>query len=385
MTTQDIIIQKILEKNPELSQERVLDRLKEEKARTGGLLGDETLLRLIAAKCGVEVKQYGISNSGNLSTSRLLAGLHDVTVAGRLIAVSPTRTFEGEKPGKYATLMIADNEGILRVVLWNHTADMVENGELKAGQAIRLLHGYTREDRSGKVELHIGAKGKIEVEPEEKADQYPPVERFMTKIGSLKDAAGTAHLSGVVKDVLGLSTFPRSDEADGKVLRFILEDDSGRVTVVAWNEKATELNKTLRTNSTLQLLNTKLKETQNGTLEAHVDQNTYVNIQTAKLHLTKIASLTENQNVNVQGVVATVPQTREVTTGKGENVKLTTFDLKDDSGTVKVSAWRQHAETLSALKIDDTLLLENALARKGFSNKLELSTRSGTVASINPP
>ena len=384
MTTEDII-QKILEKNPELSQEKILERLNEEKARTGGLLGDETLLRLIAAKCGVEVKQYGISNSGTLSTSRLLAGLNNVTVAGRLIAVLPTRTFEGEKPGKFATLMIADNEGILRVVLWNHAANMVENGELCAGQAIRLLHGYTREDRSGKVELHIGAKGKVEVEPKEKADQYQPVERFTTKIGSLKDAAGAAHISGVVKDVLGLSTFPRSDDVDGKVLRFILEDDSGQVTAVAWNEKATELNKTLRINSTLQLLNAKLKETQNGTVEVHVDSNTYVNIQTIKPKLTEIASLTENQNVNVQGVVATVPQTKDVTTGKGENVKLTTFDLKDDSGTVQVSAWRQHAEALNALKIGDTLLLENASARKGFGNKMELSTRSGTVASINPP
>ena len=143
MTTQDII-QEILQKNPLITQEQILEKLKAEKARTGGLLGDETLLRLIAAKFGVQVQQNTIQNCGVLSTSRLFAGLYDVTVAGRLIAVFPAKTFQGaEKSGKFATLMLADKEGLLRVVLWNEKAELVERGELQAGQTVRLVHGYT--------------------------------------------------------------------------------------------------------------------------------------------------------------------------------------------------------------------------------------------------
>jgi replication factor A1 len=384
MTKQDII-QKILAKNPELTEGQIIEKLRDEKTRTGGLLADETLLRLIAAKYGVEVQHSVISNSGVLPTSRLLAGLNDVTVAGRLIAVYPTRSFEGEKPGKYATLMVADGEGILRVVLWNDKANMVESGELNAGQAVRLLHGYTREDRYGKVELHLGAKSKIEVEPPEKALEYPALEKFTTKICSLKKASGNVHLSGTVREVSGLSTFPRGDDTDGKVMRFTLSDDTGQVTAVVWNEKARELEKTLKVNSRLLLVNGRVKEAQNGDVEVHVDSNTYLNVQTAELQLTKIASLTENQTVNVQGVVASVPQSKEVTTGKGESVKLTVFDLKDDSGTVRVSAWRQNSEALNALRVGDKLLLENVLAKKGFGDKMELSTRSGTVAQVKPP
>jgi replication factor A1 len=383
MTTQDII-QKILAKNPEVSQEKILEKLRHERARTGGLLGDETLLRLIAAKYGVEVQQNTVKNGWNLSTSRLYTGLNDVTVAGRLIAVFPVRTFEGEKPGKFATLMLVDNDGILRVVLWNDKAELVESGELRVGQAVRILHGYTREDHYGKVELHLGGKSKIEVEPQEKADEYPAVEKFTTKIGSLDYASGAVHLSGVVKDVSGLSSFARSDDTDGKVMRFTLADDSGQVRAVVWNEKATELEKTVKANSRLLLVNVRVKEAQNGGVEVHVDSNTYVDVQTAEVHLTKIACLSENQSVNVQGVVATVPQSNEVTTSKGEKVKLTVFDLKDNSGIVQVSAWRQHADALNALKIGDKLLLENALARKGFGDKIELSTRRQTVVSINP-
>jgi hypothetical protein len=82
MTTQDLI-REIQAKNPQISKEQILKRLKAERTRTGELLGDETLLRLIAAKFGVQVQQNSFPNSGILSTSRLFAGLYDVTVAGR--------------------------------------------------------------------------------------------------------------------------------------------------------------------------------------------------------------------------------------------------------------------------------------------------------------
>ena len=380
MTTQDII-QKILAANPDVTQEQILVKLRDERTRAGGLLGDETLLRLIAARYGVKVEQNGITNNGILASSRLFAGLNDVTVEGRLIAVSPVRTFEGEKPGRYATLMIADNDGILRVVLWNDKANLVESGELDIGQTLRLVHGYTRADRYGKMELHLGGKSKIEVKPPEKTGRYPDTEKFTTKIGSLNTSSGAVQISGTVKGTSGLTTFTRSNEADGKVMRVTLSDDSGQVTVVVWNEKAAEL-EALKINSLLRLINARVKEAQNGGIEVHVDSNTYINVQYAPLKLTKIDSLAENQTVCVQGTVVTTPQIREVTTGKGENVKLLTFGLKDDTGSIRVSAWRQQADELKTLKIDDELLLENVLARMGFEGKIELSTRSGTVASI---
>jgi len=278
MTTREII-EKILAENPEVSEQQILEKLKAEKSRTGGLLTDETLLRLIAARYGVEVQQNGIKNCGNLSTSRLFPGLKDVTVAGRLIAVFSVRTFEGEKSGKFATLMLVDNDGILRVVLWNEKADWVERGELKVGQAVRFLHGYTRVDRYNKVELHLGSRSQIEIERQGKNFDYPTIHKFATKIGSLSKASGVVHLCGMVKQVLGSATFTRIDSSEGTVMRFLLKDDSGEVIAVAWNEKATELEKTIKTEAHLQLINAKVKENQNGIIEVHLDSSTYVDLQ----------------------------------------------------------------------------------------------------------
>ena len=382
MTTKDLI-QEILQKNPLITQEQILEKLKAEKARTCGLLGDETLLRLIAAKFGVQVQQNTIHNSGILSTSRLFAGLYDVTVAGRLIAVFPAKTFHGaEKSGKFATLMLADKEGLLRVVLWNEKAELVERGELKAGQTVRLVHGYTRGDSYGKTELHLGNKSQIEFEPEIKTDEIVSIEKFTTKISTLTAASGNVNLSGTVKEVIGESTFIRNDSSVGTVTRLTLMDDSGLASVVFCNEKATELENALKANMRLLLINAKVKEGQNGCVEVHVDSNTFIDVQAAAVKFTEVASLSEDQIVNFEGVVCAVRENKEVTTSKGETIKLAVFDLKDDCGTVRVSAWRDHAEALKDLKIGDRLRMENVYVKKGFGGKLELSTRTATVASI---
>ena len=381
MTAQEII-DEILQKNPEVSHEQILEKIEAEKARTSGLLDDQTILRLIAAKYGISVKQNERRNDGTLSTNRLVAGLNNVTIAGQVIAVFATRSFEGEKPGKFATIMVADHDGIIRVVLWNDKADLVEKNELKVGQAIRLLHGYTRLDLYGKVELHLGGKSQIEVEAQTKATEYPSIDKFASKISSLNKTSGNVHLSGTVKAVLGVTKFTRSDQSDGTVMRFTLSDGSGEVTVVAWNEKALELERSLKTNVSLQLGNAKVKETQNGGLEVHVDFTSFVDIQAAALHFTEIASLTENLSANVEGVISLIFENKEVTTAKGETVKLMVFELKDNSGAVRVSAWRQHAETLNRLNVGDKLRLEDVYVKKGFGDKMELSTRNATIASV---
>jgi replication factor A1 len=282
MTTQTLI-DEIKAKNPQTSEAQILEQLNAEREKCGGLLGDETLLRLIAAKLGVEVQQTTtFSSNGVISSGRLFSGLYDVTVAGRLVAVFPAKTFQGpEKSGKFATLMLGDTDGLLRVVLWNDKAELVEKGELKAGQAVRFLHGYTRYDRYGKTELHLGDKSLIELQPQEKSQHYPPIEKFTAKIATLNPNSGSVHICGTVKAVLGKSGFTRSDDSDGVVLRLALRDDSGEVVVVVWNEKVDELEKLLRESAKLLLVNARTKEAKNGAVEVHVDSNTFVNVQVA--------------------------------------------------------------------------------------------------------
>ena len=172
--------------------------------------------------------------------------------------------------------MVADDGGIVRVMLWNDKASLVESGELKAGQLIRLSHGYTREDRNGKAEMHLGGKSNVEISPQDStAEDYPSISRFATKIKEINKSQQNIHLCGRVKEVFSSSTFTRQDQSMGKVLRFTLADVTGEVAVVVWNEKAEELEAVLKRDVQVQLVNAKVKANSSG-LEVHVDASTYV-------------------------------------------------------------------------------------------------------------
>lgn len=271
------LIQQILVKQPEITREQILAMVETEKSKTGGLLGDETLLRCIAAKYGVELTHNKAYNE-SLSSGNLFIGLNNVTVSGRIVAIFPVKTFQGEKSGKFASLMMVDDDGILRVVLWNEKADYVENGTLKAGVNVKFSHGYTREDRTGKIELHLGAKSQIEITSENHANHdLSNLEKFSNKISELNKDSKPAVLSGSVEKIFGTSAFKRGDLTDGLVMRFLLADESGTINVVVWNEKADEL-KMLKIKAKVHLINARIKEAQNGGLEVHVDSNTFVNV-----------------------------------------------------------------------------------------------------------
>jgi len=278
MTAKEII-QQIIAKHPEVSLDQILETLQVEKNKTGGLIAEETLLRLIAARYGVEILRNKVNH--RLSITHLVPGLNDVTITGRVLAVYPPRTFEGEKSGKFATLLIADKDSVLSVVLWNDKVDLIESEDLKAGQIVRFSHGYTREGLEGKVELHLGGKSQIEVDPQDViADEYPFIGRFATKISEITMPRKTVHLEGTVKRVFPASTFTRSDTSTGTVLRIVLVDETGEIPVVAWNEKAEELEKTVKVNAGLHLMNGRVKEASNSGFEVHVNSYTYVEVST---------------------------------------------------------------------------------------------------------
>jgi len=269
------IIEQILLKHPKLCRNQILGNLEKERKKTGGLISDEALLRLIAARFGVEIVQPIIIRKPTIS--QLVAGLHDVTIAGRVIVVYPPRAFNGERSGKVANLMIADKDSTLRVVLWNDKVDLVESGVLKTGQVISFFHGYTRNDYEGKLELHLGSKSSIEVEPANvKADDYLTFVKLATKINEIAKESSTTHLVGRVKEIFPASTFMRSDMSTGVIMRFTLADETGEIPVVVWNEKAKEL-ENLKVNTNLQLVNAKVKG--NGSeLEVHINSYTHVEV-----------------------------------------------------------------------------------------------------------
>jgi ssDNA-binding replication factor A large subunit len=380
MSTEKIIGQ-IISRHPEISREDIEERLEREKKRTDGFISDETLLWMIAAEFSVEIPQHK-AVTPTLTIKDLIPSLNDITLVGRVVAVFSPRAFKGTRSGEVASLLVTDRSGVLRVVLWNDKAGFIRSDKAKVGQIVRFSHAYTREDRSGRVELHVGEKSEIQVDPDDvEAKDYPTIAKFTTKIGNINQAFKNKkiNIAGTVKDRFSTSTFERQDSSFGKVMRFTLAEETGEINVVVWNDKVDELEKKLRKGARLQIVNAKVKTAIGGSLEIHVDAETYVETLKPEEEFLKIASLKESMGpVNVEGTVVTKPVFRDVKTSEGEVVRLANFEFGDETGRIWVSAWRMHADSLKDIKVGDKVVIRNASVKKGFSDQLELSTRSTT-------
>ena len=276
--TDEKIIDMILSKHSELNRKKICEELAIEKQKTSNLINDETLMRLIGARYGVE-SEFKIPFDGKLSISDLIPGLYNVSLIGRIVAIFPIKFFQGKHPGKLVSLIISDKNNLLRVVMWNEKTEFIESNNLKPGQIILFSQGYTREDPKGNVELHISKKSKITIlENNVNLDDYPSIRKFSTKIGEITPKLETVHLIGTVKKVFPASRFSRSDSSEGIVLRFIVFDKTGELPVIVWNEKAESLKPIIKNNVVLMLVNIKVKLTSNNSIELHANFNTYIDL-----------------------------------------------------------------------------------------------------------
>lgn len=387
MKTEEIIGQ-IVSECPWISREQILHKLEKEKRKTSGFISEETLLRVIAAEFGC-VTMTSEQPIPSLLLRDLIPGLNNVTIVGRIMAVFSPKEFTGNRKGKLASLLVADKSSVLRVVLWNDKTSLVEPGGVNVNQVVRFSHGYTRADLSGNVEFHVGEKCEVKIDPKDvKAKDYPGINRFSTEIAELNTGqkGKRAIIIGVVKRIFPATTFERKDGTEGMVMRFVLSDRTGEVPVVAWNEKASELEKTLRVGCKLQVVNGRVKKALAKGLEVHVDDATHVGPLAQFEEFLSIADLREEQRqVNVEGEVATKPVVRDVKTAKGELLKVASFELRDKTGRVWVSMWRNHVDAAANLKIGDKITIRNGAVKRGFGDQLEISSRSTTSIDIVEP
>ncbi len=379
MATEQIIQQILTKKH--MTKEQIEERLAKERHRAGGFISDETLLRLIASEFGMNLRN-GEATTSTLMVANLIAGLNSAGLTGRIVAVFKPKTFNKRRNGKFASLLIADKSGILRIVLWNDKTGLVESSDLKIGQILRVSHGYTKEGREG-VELHVGEKCKLETDPQDvNADDFPTIEAFNTNVKDSTRTCKKVNVQGTVEKLSETSTFERQDSTVGKVMRFTLADETGEAQVVAWNEKVDELENILKLGVKLQLVNARTKKAVSGKMEIQVDSGTYVEAQPQKEFL-NIANLKEGQrHVNIEGNVIIKPVVKDIKTRKQEIVKLAIFDVRDETGQIRVSAWRKHATTVSEIKIGDKIAIKDACAKKGFGDQLEISTQDTTSITI---
>lgn len=378
----------------DLSREEVLKRIIERKRSAGDYFLDEVAARLVANDLGVEIPNAEDPFHTEIAVKDLVSGLNDVTIVGRVIVVYPVQTFARSDltEGKVARLLLADKTGSLRLVLWDERIHMVELGKLRPEQIVKVLHGYVRDAIDGRLELHLGKKGDIEISPPNTVEStYPQINDFIDKIRQLTSNKKRASVQGLISEVFPPTEFQRSNGNPGKVRRLRLKDDTGETTLVVWNQRVDELGE-IQKGDCLRVMDARIKTQPDGRIELHVENSTQIEKladQTLPQPLlaidvtSKTADLKEEGGpFNIEVVVASTPNIREVTTAQNEQVAVASFDLTDDTGTIRISLWRKHAELAKELSVGTKIRVKNIYVKRGFSNLLELTSRASTTIEI---
>jgi len=171
MENYDRIIDKI-SKRANLEKEEIERRIEAKRAKLSGLISKEGAAQVVAAELGISF------DNEKLKIEELLPGMRKVNTSGKILNVSPVRTFKTKKgdDGKVVNLFIADDTSNIKVVLWdtNHIA-LIENEKITEGSVVEIANGSMRDN-----ELHLGSFSEFKAS-DEKIDEVKTGRTFKEK------------------------------------------------------------------------------------------------------------------------------------------------------------------------------------------------------------
>lgn len=151
------IIEKISQKSG-IEKEEIERRIEAKRAKLSGLISKEGAAQVVAAELGISF------DNEKLKIEELLPGMRKVNLVGKVIGISPVRTFKTKKgdEGKVANLFVADDTSNIKVVLWdtNHIG-LIEQGKIYENVAVEIINGSMREN-----ELHLGSFSELKLSNE---------------------------------------------------------------------------------------------------------------------------------------------------------------------------------------------------------------------------
>jgi replication factor A1 len=243
-----------------LSEDEVNQKIKAKLKQLPGLISEEGAAHIVANELGVKLFDIG----EKLQIKNILAGMRNVDVVGKVLQKYEVREFNKENTsGKVANILIGDETGIVRVVLWHKQADMMS--QLKEGDVVKVRGGYVREN-NGRKEVHLNDLSKLIINPpgvEVEVKPYTPQTFMRKQIADIKEDDANVEILATVVQVFDINFFEVCPQCNkrirlrdegfacpthGKVtpdynyvLNLYLDDGSDNIRVVFWRQQIEEL------------------------------------------------------------------------------------------------------------------------------------------------
>ncbi len=310
----------------------------------------------------------------------LVPGMQNVDIAGRVVRIYGVRSFDRETgSGKVSNLLIMDETGNVRVVLWGDKAEPVENNTIARGDVVQIRSGYTRTGLSGDVEVHVGRRGRILVNPAI-SEPMPELQETTVKVADVKDGMRDVDVEGVVSAVSNVRTFSRADGTSGRVATLFLRDGTGEIRVSLWNEK-TEGLEDVQKGSPIRISGAYTRPGLDGSAELQCSSSAGITIgrevqeelPEIERKILPLSELADGlQSIDIGGRVQRVLGRRTFTRLNGQEGKVANLIISDGTGEARLVLWGDTADMLPKLAEGSRVMVENAYTKLGLNQETEV-------------
>ena len=337
---------------PEEFERRVEEKIDE----CGDLLDEPTAAMLVVGALGRQhVKIRALSGKSSL-----------FCFFARVIDKTEPREFDrrdGEK-GWVATLLVGDETGTTRVVLWDERAGAVL--EIAIGDVLEVIGRHPGKNMR---EIYALALRKASCE--------------ITCTATAGGNAAGLSTEPVDLDVIlvGMDaprTFTRRDGTTGEMMECVIGDAGGTARVVAW---APDLLRDIPAGSTIHITGVKPDRRSEGRAYS-IDETCTVNLSDSSVTIpfAALASVSDTGTYSVRGEVKAVQEPRSFTSRDGTASWVRNIRIGDGDEELKVVLWGEKA--LVPVLPGDRVEIFHAAAKPGRFGGIELGVGRGSVLRI---
>ena len=136
-------------------------RIENKLKQLSGLISKEGAAHIVANELGVKLFEQ---LSGKLQIKNIISGMRDVETIGKVLQVYDIKAFASEtRSGRVASILIGDETGTIRAVLWGNQADNVLS--LGRDSIVKIIGAYVR-DNNGRKEIHLNERSQLIINPQ---------------------------------------------------------------------------------------------------------------------------------------------------------------------------------------------------------------------------
>ncbi|WP_123536218.1 single-stranded DNA binding protein [Halosimplex salinum] len=343
----------------DVSEEEFREAVEQKVEQMGGLADEETAAMLIAHEL----------NEGEVDTvADIEPGMEEVKFLAKVVSIGELRTFErdGEdEDGRVVNVEAADETGTVRLAFWDQQAEAITDGMLEEGQVLRIA-GRPKDGYNG-LEVSVD-----KAEPDDDAEIDVQLGEGST-VDALTMGQSDVNVTGLVLETEPVRTFDRDDGTEGKVSNFLLGDETGRVRVTMWDDRADRATE-LEPGTAVEVVDGYVRERE-GDLELHVgDQGAIDEIDESVEFVPEadaIDAVEMDQVVDLAGVVRSADPKRTFDRDDGSEGQVRNIRVQDDTGDIRVALWGEKAD--KEIAPGDEVFVADAEIQDGWQDDLEAS------------